>query len=365
MLEPKPEILKSGIDPTGAWIDFRYRSSLDDRPGKKRRSHLHRVAIEQVEPASQQDLGPSPNAESLSQPRICIDRLHLQDLHLGEAPSCLGIRQEGCFASFSMPTSEAIVAKSTNWRTLPSKGPAAAFRHHQPLVPEEGNRLADGPSCRVVPITQFTFGRQRRARHDYATFDVRAEVVGNLPVGGSVARWIELKGHQESGYARILVYTSHPFKDTILNLERKHWVSVAAAVVDGERVLAIRRRDNNKWEPPGGTLEPDETIIEGLRREVLEEIGIRLSEPTLSGVYKNMNRGIVALVYRSIHNGDSPKQSDEVAESRWMTAKEIEENLDPAYAARLLDALSNGAPATRAHDGIRLLDSPNDPRPAG
>jgi 8-oxo-dGTP diphosphatase len=146
-----------------------------------------------------------------------------------------------------------------------------------------------------------------------------------------------------------------------LDCDRKHWVSVAAAIVDGERVLAIRRRDNNKWEPPGGILEPNETIIEGLRREVLEETGIGLSEPALSGVYKNMNRGIVALVYRSIHNGESPKQSDEVVESRWMTVEEVEENLDPAYAVRLLDALRNGAAATRTHDGIRLLDSADDP----
>ncbi len=55
----------------------------------------------------------------------------------------------------------------------------------------------------------------------------------------------------------------------------KHSVSVAAAVVDADgRILVIRRRDNGHWEPPGGVLELDETIEDGLRREVLEETGL-------------------------------------------------------------------------------------------
>lgn len=36
----------------------------------------------------------------------------------------------------------------------------------------------------------------------------------------------------------------------------RHSVSVAAAVVNAEgKILAIRRRDTGKWEPPGGILE--------------------------------------------------------------------------------------------------------------
>lgn len=55
----------------------------------------------------------------------------------------------------------------------------------------------------------------------------------------------------------------------------RHSVSVAAAIFDdsGENVLLIKRRDNGHWEPPGGVLELDETIEDGLRREVREEAG--------------------------------------------------------------------------------------------
>lgn len=44
-------------------------------------------------------------------------------------------------------------------------------------------------------------------------------------------------------------------------IQRPHSVSVAGAIVDDAgRALLIRRRDNGRWEPPGGVLEAGETI---------------------------------------------------------------------------------------------------------
>ena len=78
----------------------------------------------------------------------------------------------------------------------------------------------------------------------------------------------------------------------------RHSVSVAAVIVnDDDRVLAVQRRDNGRWEPPGGVLELDESIEDGLTREVREETGLNVAIDALTGVYKNMPRGIVALVF--------------------------------------------------------------------
>jgi 8-oxo-dGTP diphosphatase len=75
----------------------------------------------------------------------------------------------------------------------------------------------------------------------------------------------------------------------------------------------------------------------------------------LTGVYKNMRRGIVALVFRcGIASGDLAP-GPEAAEVRWLTQEQIAELMDEAYAARLLDALRTGPPAVRAHDGLALL----------
>ncbi|SHN46458.1 NUDIX hydrolase [Cryptosporangium aurantiacum] len=138
----------------------------------------------------------------------------------------------------------------------------------------------------------------------------------------------------------------------------RHSVSVAAAIVDDrDRVLVIQRRDNGKWQPPGGILELDESITEGLAREVREETGLEIRAERLSGVYKNLNLGVVALVFRAARVSGTETLSDETAAIDWWDAKTIRERSDPAFAIRLLDALnSDTAPAVRSHDGMRLID---------
>jgi 8-oxo-dGTP diphosphatase len=136
----------------------------------------------------------------------------------------------------------------------------------------------------------------------------------------------------------------------------RHSVSVAAIVVsDDGRVLITQRRDNARWEPPGGVLEIDESIENGLRREVREETGLVIEPEGLTGVYKNMTQGIVALVFRCHVVDGITRATDEVSQVRWISKDEIEDYMDEAYAIRVLDALSVGLPAVRAHDGRRLL----------
>lgn len=138
-----------------------------------------------------------------------------------------------------------------------------------------------------------------------------------------------------------------------------HSVSVAGVVVrDDGRVLAIRRADNGTWEPPGGVLELDERPEDGVVREVLEETGIRVSVEHLTGVYKNMSRGVVALVFRCRPVDGVERTSSESTAVEWLTSDEVEKWMGEVYAVRVLDALDAAAnPHVRAHDGRHLLES--------
>ena len=135
----------------------------------------------------------------------------------------------------------------------------------------------------------------------------------------------------------------------------KHSVSVAGIVVrDDGRVLVIKRDDNGHWEAPGGILELDESFESGVQREVLEETGIAVTVERLTGVYKNLTHGIVALVYRCRPAGGEPHPTEDAREIRWMTKEEVRSATVPAFGVRVLDAFEETA-QSRAHDGVNLL----------
>ncbi len=135
----------------------------------------------------------------------------------------------------------------------------------------------------------------------------------------------------------------------------RHSVSVAGAVIDAEgRFLAIQRRDNGRWEPPGGVLELDEHIENGLVREVREETGLIVAPERLSGVYKNLTHGIVALVFRCSIVGGLPSTGNESLAIEWLTAEEVAERMEEAFAVRLFDATHDGPTPVRHHDGIKV-----------
>jgi ADP-ribose pyrophosphatase YjhB (NUDIX family) len=141
-----------------------------------------------------------------------------------------------------------------------------------------------------------------------------------------------------------------------------HSVSVAGVITDDHgRALLIQRRDNQHWEPPGGVLELAESIHDGLRREVREETGLDVEPITLTGVYKNITRGIVALVFGCKVTGGHLTTNEEVTAFRWASQAEIERLMTEAYAVRVLDAVRpDHATAVRNHDGTNVLVEPSE-----
>lgn len=142
-----------------------------------------------------------------------------------------------------------------------------------------------------------------------------------------------------------------------MTADHRHSVSVAGVVVDDQgRALIIKRRDNGHWEPPGGVLEHGETIDDGLRREVYEETGLKIEPEQLTGVYQNMTRHIIALVFKCRSIGGAVHPTAEVSEFRWARGSELDALMTEAYAVRVQDALRAGRTTNvRWHDGTRLI----------
>lgn len=64
-------------------------------------------------------------------------------------------------------------------------------------------------------------------------------------------------------------------------------VGVGAVVLDGRRVLLVRRGKppaHGKWSLPGGLVELGETTREAVRREIAEECGLQITVGDVAGV---------------------------------------------------------------------------------
>ena len=110
-------------------------------------------------------------------------------------------------------------------------------------------------------------------------------------------------------------------------------------IPDGEgRVLLQKRADDGKWGYHGGAIEVDESVEDALLREVGEELGIKLTEFTLFGIYsgKHMHHrypngddcSCIDIVYLcKKYEGEFSFRDGEVKELRWFSKSDLPENL--------------------------------------
>jgi 8-oxo-dGTP diphosphatase len=114
-------------------------------------------------------------------------------------------------------------------------------------------------------------------------------------------------------------------------------VGVGAVVIDGTRVLLVRRGNEplkGEWSLPGGALEVGETLQQGVVREVLEETGLTV---TPAGVVEILDRIVrdeeservryhyvlIDFVCRVI--GGSPLVGSDADEVRWVDRAALDE----------------------------------------
>jgi 8-oxo-dGTP diphosphatase len=114
-------------------------------------------------------------------------------------------------------------------------------------------------------------------------------------------------------------------------------IGVGAVVIDGGRVLLVRRGHEplkGEWSLPGGALELGETLQQGVVREVLEETGLtvapdgmvevldRISQDELSG---RIRYHYVLVDFLCRVTGGSLLGGSDAEEARWVTQEELHE----------------------------------------
>ena len=120
-------------------------------------------------------------------------------------------------------------------------------------------------------------------------------------------------------------------------------IAICAVIECDGRYLLARRSDIGWWNLPGGGLEYDETVEEGLAREVREEIGAEVEIVRLVGVYSKPRKREVVLSFlcRLAPHSPVPHTSEEVAEVAWFSPDTFPAQLLPKHRQRLADAMLN------------------------
>jgi 8-oxo-dGTP pyrophosphatase MutT (NUDIX family) len=122
-------------------------------------------------------------------------------------------------------------------------------------------------------------------------------------------------------------------------------MGVRAIVVDGQgRVFLIRHSYVAGWHLPGGGVEPGETLIAALTRELAEEGNITLAEPpALHGVFFNSRVSrrdhVAVFVVRGFHQAQPPQPNHEIIEHRFFAPDALPEGTTPGTRRRIAEVL--------------------------
>lgn len=125
--------------------------------------------------------------------------------------------------------------------------------------------------------------------------------------------------------------------------EPSHRVGAFAIIFDdADRILVSRRTDSGWFNLPGGGVNPDESVTEGLIREIREETGLEVELGRLVGIYSKPQKHEVVLTFCARANGGTLVPSDEADYHAWVAASDLDTvKLLPKHRERIDDALLN------------------------
>ncbi|MCY4017904.1 MAG: NUDIX hydrolase [Chloroflexi bacterium] len=141
----------------------------------------------------------------------------------------------------------------------------------------------------------------------------------------------------------------------------RHIVAASAMVRNDKGQILLVRTHRRGWEIPGGQIEIGESLIDGLKREVLEESGVQVEIGRLAVLRSNLTSSIVIFCFEARYLGGQLRPSDETPQVQWVSPERALEMISHPAILQSFQDLMAGAPdviyrAYYAHP-YRLVES--------
>ncbi|EFU84160.1 NUDIX hydrolase [Staphylococcus lugdunensis] len=127
-------------------------------------------------------------------------------------------------------------------------------------------------------------------------------------------------------------------------------LKVVYALIQNEdgQVLLVHNTDGGGWSLPGGKVEPEETLVEAVKREIMEETGLEGQIGDILSINEGKSRSMdvhtLFFMFRVMVTSFATQIQvpNEISAVRWMTIREADEKLI-YYQQSLAELLKNRA----------------------
>lgn len=134
-------------------------------------------------------------------------------------------------------------------------------------------------------------------------------------------------------------------KNLLLSIRGRKTIGVRGIVIHDNKVLLVKHSYIPQWYHVGGGVEPGETPIQAMQRELMEEVGIKcLKPPQLFNVYYNHreNRDDYIIFYIIDHIEQTPQDCLEISAFQWFSLSDLPLDISPATQRRINEYLTRG-----------------------